>query len=193
MRATRRPAALRAITALAVVIALPGLTAAEELFQSAPGPDAAQPTRKADEPYQSAPGPVAVRPNAVPRPAPAVPLPALAPVNADRTVSAHAPSGVTAAVGMEGWFDDNCVTPPIDIRIVEPPRRGTATVRDEDAAIPANSRFRTTPPACIGRVRTTKRIYYQSNPGFRGVDRIGYVVSIGGGEQKRIEIEIGVE
>jgi hypothetical protein len=151
---------------------------------------------RAEDPFQSAPGPPEPpRPRAPQRtPPPREAAPATpAPVNADRSDSAHAPSGVAARVSFAGWFDDNCVASPMEIRIVEPPNSGTATIRDETETIPANSKFRPTPPACVGVRRTVKSIYYQSNPGFRGADRLGYSVGLGGGQLKRVEVQISVE
>jgi hypothetical protein len=152
-------------------------------------------TARAEDPFQSAPGPEPPRPRAPQRtPPPREAAPTVpAPVNADRSDSAHAPSGVAARVSFAGWFDDNCVASPMEIRIVEPPRSGAATIRDETETIPANSKFRTTPPACIGVRRAVKSIYYQSNPGFRGADRLGYSVGLGGGQLRRVEVQISVE
>jgi hypothetical protein len=146
---------------------------AEELFQSAPGPEAPKPKQ---------------RPPA-PTPTPAVP----APVAIDFTVQRRAPSGVAARMRNEWSVDANCAARPVSIRIVEQSRNGTATIRDDTMTIPAKPDFGSVPAACVGRPVAAKSIYYQSNTGFLGPDRVGYLINYGGAEWKRIEVQISVE
>jgi hypothetical protein len=157
---------------------------------------------RAQDPFQSAPGPAAPRPSASPRisphrePAPAAPEPGIAapaPVNSDATFTRRAPSGFASKIRAEvGWTRD-CAARPIDIRLVEPPRNGTITFRDETSWIPAKTDFGPETPACVGKMILGKSIYYQSNPGFHGTDRCVYLISFGGDPWKRYEVQINVE
>jgi len=113
--------------------------------------------------------------------------------NADSTYQRRAPSGVAALVIQERGYNANCTALPIDMRIVESARNGTATIRDENSTIPAVGRRGANAAACVGRPIVAKYMYYQSNPGFRGVDRLFYLISIGSGEYRRIGVEITVE
>jgi hypothetical protein len=171
------------LVALALATAVPSLVRAEDPFQSAPGPVMPQPRAhpRASPPLEAAP--------AAPIPAPIAP----APMRADTTYHRRARSGVAEVVIGERANDPNCGARPIDMRVVEPPRNGTAVIRDEISPIPATGRYGDNSAACIGRLIATKSIYYQSSPGFRGADRLVYLISVGGGEWKRIEVEITVE
>jgi hypothetical protein len=146
---------------------------AEELFQSAPGPEAPKPKQ---------------RPPA-PTPTPAAP----APVAIDFTVQRRAPSGVAAMLRREWSVDANCAARPIDITIAAQPRNGTATIRDDTMTIPAKPDFGSVPAACVGRPVASKSIYYQSNAGFRGPDTLGFLVNYDGKDWKRIDVQINVE
>jgi hypothetical protein len=168
---------------LATVIAASSLAQTPPPFEEAPGPEAPKP-----RPRPPASQPPAARPAA---PSPATIAPEMA--GPEAFYSRSAPSGAAAPVIRETAIDDNCAARPVDIRIVEPPQHGSATVRDEMLEIPARGRYGTNPAACAGRQVLGKRIYYQSNPGFRGADRVGYLFNIGGGEWHRFAVEITVE
>jgi hypothetical protein len=111
----------------------------------------------------------------------------------DRTETSRTSSGVPAKVSDEHWFDSNCAARSVDIRMIDPPHNGSAAFREESNAIPSRPRFGSSESNCVGRQINGKGVYYQSNPGFRGVDRLSYLVSVGGGEWKRIEVQITVE
>jgi hypothetical protein len=168
------------LTVLVLAIAMARLASAADVFQSAPGPEPLRPKAppRAPPPVEAAPA----------MPPPAAP----APMQAEATYQRRARSGVAERVIEERSWDENCAARSVDIKIVEPPRSGTATVRDEITPIPATGRHGNVSPACIGRPVATKSIYYQSNPGSRGTDRLVYLVS-NSNEWKRIEVEISVE
>jgi hypothetical protein len=180
-------------TVLIAAVALIAATAcarAVDPFQSAPGPGP-------NTELQSAPGPETQQPKARPnRSAPSSTPPAIAPApvspapsNPDLALSRHVPSGVPGKLEQESAFDHtSCTGISVYVKIVEPPRSGTVTIRDATGPIPAKPRWGPTPPACIGREIPKKAIYYQSNPGFRGADRLGYLRSTGDGEWKRASV-----
>jgi hypothetical protein len=155
---------------------------------------------RAEDPFQSAPGPEAPRPKPHPRTSPSLettpvaPAPAPAPPSADETYVRHAPSGVAARLNEHSAYNPDCTPRPVEVRIVVPPHNGTATIREETLTISATSRFGTAAPvACVGRPTASQSIYYQSSPGFRGADRVGYLVNRGQGEWKHVEIQISVD
>jgi hypothetical protein len=174
----RHPVALIAATVLAAV----ALAArAEDSFQSAPGPEPPRPRA----PQRSPPPREA---------APAAPAPAAPPPNsANFSFKARAPSGVATRIHREWSVDADCTARPVEITIVEPPRNGTVTTRDEPYSLPYNPTFGTTPAACVGRTIASTSVYYESNPGFHGADRLGYLKRNGNGEWKRFDALVNVE
>jgi hypothetical protein len=177
LRARGHAGRLRLIlVGLAMVTAAPSWAQAPDPFQSAPGPEAPEPRPRPRVSQPPAAGPVAP-----------------APAGAEVVLSRHAPSGVAAPLAMETRWGPDCGAQSLETRIVERPRNGTTAIRDEPTTIPAKPRFGSTAEACIGRPILGKRVYYQSNPGFRGTDRVGYLVSYHGSEWHRFEVQITVE
>jgi hypothetical protein len=105
----------------------------------------------------------------------------------------HAQSGIDARIREHQAWGPDCTPRPVNIRIVEPPQSGTATIRDETLPVSAAGSHPNNDPACIGRPIAGKSIYYKSNPGFRGTDRLGYLISYRSDEWIRMEARIGVE
>jgi hypothetical protein len=174
------------LVGMVLAIAGPGPAQAEDLFQSAPGPDVPKPKPHAQTPRPPAADLVAPAPPAV-----------VPPLAAEQVYSRYVPSGMAGRVADKvNWDINTCAANTVDIRIVEQPRSGTAAIRDEMLTIPAKRG--TIPPtdtlaACIGRPVLGKGVYYQSNPGFRGTDRLAFLHRDSGGVWHRFEVQITVE
>jgi hypothetical protein len=174
---------------IALIITDPSLAQAPAPFESAPAPETPKPKPRPRVPQPSAIAPVAPAPAAT---APTAAAPTSASIGAEVVESRNAPSGVEALVDSLAAWDNNCAPRPMDVRIVEPPRNGAATIRDGTARI-NTARWGSAPEACRGREIAGKQLYYQSKPGFRGADRVGFLASFNGAEWHRYEIRITVE
>jgi len=89
------------------------------------------------------------------------------------TVTRYVASGIPVVVGDVTRWNRNCEPQPPTLVIVEEPQHGGVGMRDEAAVIPtvdASGR----PVACAGRPTLARRLYYRSNPGFLGADRVVY-------------------
>jgi hypothetical protein len=175
------------LIAQAMAIAAPCLAQTPDTFQSAPGPEAPKPR----------PRPHVPPPAAAPAPAPTLapaPSAASAASASERVYNRYAPSGAdTGIIEERHWDHNNCTGGSVEIRIVEPPRSGTATVKEELLRIPSTNREGVASAACTGRTVLGKSIYYQSQAGFHGTDRLAYLVSMNGGEWHRFAVEVTVQ
>jgi hypothetical protein len=165
--------------ALFAVAALPAR--AGDPFQSAPGP-APQPRMRSPSLPPREPAPAAA-PSAPPAPPP----------TSTNNSLVRAPSGVDARIVEHQAWGPDCTPRPVAIRIVDPPRSGTATICDETLPVSTAGSHPNNNPACVGRPIAGKSIYYKSNSGFRGPDRLGYLISYRNDEWIRMEARISVD
>jgi len=135
------------------------------------------------DPFQSNPAPAPVVPSHRPvvRPAPEPEVPPAPPAPAmTETVppGAHlVASGVDSGIGVYRRWGPNCEAVPTMITIVEQPKHGAITLRDETTLVPLKAETGTS-TGCIGRVVPGKGIHYRSEPGYRGPDRVVFDVTL---------------
>jgi len=148
------------------------------------------------DPFQSAPGPEAVKPKPRPRVAPQTPeaqpvAPAPAVAEAVPPGATVVASGAASPLNREMSWNKECEARLTPIIIAEQPRHGTLAIREETMPVPAVAAVGTS-GACAGKLIMGRRLYYQSEPGFRGADRILYDVRYGNGEWHRKTVDIAV-
>jgi len=156
-----------------VVLCLSTLVAGSALaqtdpFQSNPGPLPA--------PRAVAPPPRVTRP--VPEPeVPPAPPPAPAVTETVPPGARLVASGVDSRIVVYRRWGDNCEAVPTTITIVEQPKHGAITLRDETTLVPLKAETGTS-TGCIGKVVLGKGIHYQSELGYRGPDRVVFDVTL---------------
>ena len=197
---------VRAVLAsLALLVACPCLGQSPSPFQSvpapAPAPAPAKPATKAhrspddsdvypppatDTTAAPAPAPTVAQP---PTPAPATaPLPAVAPAPPGAVPVATGTISVIREISVWNAF---CRALPVSVAVIAQPQHGAIALRDEGVTIPAQAMFGTS-GRCAGNVIAGKRLYYQSQAGFHGADRVVYIVSQGPGPGRTVVIDIAV-
>jgi len=102
-------------------------------------------------------------------------------------------SGLLAAISEErSWNAATCEPQAITVTILEQPTSGAVTPREETLRIPDATLRGGSTGRCSGQPIIGKRLYYQSKPGFVGVDRIVYATSYGGSRAQQTIINITV-
>jgi hypothetical protein len=195
---------------LVLLVASPCLGQSPSPFQSvpAPAPAPAKPATKAhrspddSDAYpppatDTTAAPAAAAPTPAPAPAvaqPPTPAPATAPLPA---VAPAPPGAVPVATGtisvireISVW-NAFCRALPVSVAVIAQPQHGAIALRDEGVPIPAQPMFGTS-GRCAGNVIAGKRLYYQSQAGFHGADRVVYIVSQGPGPGRTVVIDIAV-
>jgi hypothetical protein len=85
-----------------------------------------------------------------------------------------------------------CRALPVSVTVVAQPQHGVLAIRDEGVPIPAQAQLGSS-GRCAGTVIAGKRVYYQSQAGYRGTDRVVYVVVMGVGQPGRtVTIDLAV-
>lgn len=93
-------------------------------------------------------------------------------------------SGVEARVAWHASWSNSCVGRPVSIKVLEAPTHGTLRINDELVPIPSRAAVGTVSSACVGRSIMGKRLYYQSQAGYRGADRVVVQVYTPSGDYK---------
>jgi hypothetical protein len=105
-----------------------------------------------------------------------------------------AASGIASPISNErAWDWTSCAAQTVVVTIVEQPKNGTVTIRDETMNIPATTNRAGSTGVCAGKPINGKRVYYQSRPGFFGTDRLVYSTNYGGHGTAMTVIEISVK
>jgi hypothetical protein len=140
------------------------------------------------DPFRSeAPPPPQPAPHTqAPTPEPVAPPPAaLEPIPSNAILVEAA---MSKKVNQEESWNKNCLnnTLPI-ISIVEQPKHGALSIRQEQVRIPDAS------PRCGGKYVIGNAMYYQSAVGFKGYDRIIFDVVYPNGVSRRKSIDLAVQ
>lgn len=98
-----------------------------------------------------------------------------------------AESGVLTPLRSHQNHNKRCASRPLPLTIIEQPQHGTATVREEAVKVPEKQ---TVGNSCPGALVNGKRIYYQSEPGFKGNDRLVYEYTLGDRVPRRETVNI---
>src|SRR5437660_2797654 len=100
----------------------------------------------------------------------AMPLTALA---APMTVKSTVQSGVKSKVSQHAAFGRTCSPQRVVVKITTQPANGSVTTAEEPSVMPAVTKLGGAQP-CAGKTSQAAVVYYQSRPGFKGVDQIKY-------------------
>jgi hypothetical protein len=175
---------------LALLVASPSFGQTPDPFQSVPAPVAKPaPRPRAAEPPEPEPEPPAPPPAASP-PAVAAPAPAAAAPIPPGAVPVA--SGAVSVIRQLNAWNPFCRALPVSVTVVAQPQHGVLAIRDEGVPIPAQAQLGSS-GRCAGTVIAGKRVYYQSQAGYRGADRVVYVVVMGVGQPGRtVTIDIAI-
>jgi hypothetical protein len=175
---------------LALLVASPSFGQTPDPFQSVPAPVAKPaPRPRAAEPPEPEPEPPAPPPAASP-PAVAAPAPAAAAPIPPGAVPVA--SGAVSVIRQLNAWNPFCRALPVSVTVVAQPQHGVLAIRDEGVPIPTQAQLGSS-GRCAGTVIAGKRVYYQSQAGYRGADRVVYVVVMGIGQPGRtVTIDIAV-
>jgi hypothetical protein len=175
---------------LTLLVASPSFGQTPDPFQSVPAPVAKPaPRPRAAEPPEPEPEPPAPPPAASP-PAVAAPAPAAAAPIPPGAVPVA--SGAVSVIRQLNAWNPFCRALPVSVTVVAQPQHGVLAIRDEGVPIPTQAQLGSS-GRCAGTVIAGKRVYYQSQAGYRGADRVVYVVVMGIGQPGRtVTIDIAV-
>lgn len=125
------------------------------------------------------------------QPSPGNPGGAAVPLGPETRLALIVSHGQEATLRGHAQWDGRCrsLAAPV-ITVVEPPAHGRLEIRPADVVASANW-FGAT--RCTGRTMKGMEVHYVSAPGYRGVDRVRYIVDYGAGRKPQpVRIDIGI-
>ncbi len=86
-----------------------------------------------------------------------------------------AKSGVETRLAYSGhWDTRTCNALPDKVTISKQPEHGTASIKPAEETLPQSTPGSGATGACAGKTIQASAIMYRSNPGFKGIDTLGY-------------------